>query len=115
MELEKEDQEEHPPVSKQILALMVRDILFKLKFPYANFCSCGVTGEELFPIMWERIQRLEASEIKVCVSLQTVLALTGSSSACTIAKKIHQHFFIRLVIPTQLINGGYTSKLIHRT
>ena len=69
MELEKEDQEERPPVAKQILALMVRGILFKLEFPYAHFCSCGVTGEELFPIVWEAIRRLEASEIKVlCVT-----------------------------------------------
>ena len=69
MELEKEYREEHPSVAKQILALMACGILFKVEFPYAHFCSCGVTGEELFPIVWEAICQLEASEIKVlCVT-----------------------------------------------
>ena len=62
-------EDEHPPVAKQILALMVRGMMFKLEFPYAHFGTCGVTGEMLYSIVWEAIRRLEASEIKViCVT-----------------------------------------------
>lgn len=68
LQLEKQKNEQ-PLVAKQNLALMVRGVLFKLEFPYAHFCTRRVTGEELYPIVWEAIHRLEASELKViCVT-----------------------------------------------
>ena len=60
-----EQGDEHPPVAKYILVLMVRGVMFKLEFPYAHFGTRGVTGELLHPIVWEAIRRLEASELKV--------------------------------------------------
>ena len=67
--LEQQEDTGLPAVAKQILALMVRGMMFKLEFPYAHFGTCGVTGEMLYPIVWEAICRLEASQIKViCVT-----------------------------------------------
>ena len=45
--------------------LMVRGLLFNQQFPYAHFGTQGVTAELLFPIVWECIRRLEASELNV--------------------------------------------------
>lgn len=56
---------DHPPVAKQLLVVMVRGVFFKLIFPYAHFGTSGVTGEQLFPIVWEAVRRLEASGLKV--------------------------------------------------
>ncbi len=48
---------------------MVRGLLFKLNFPYAHFGTSSVTGDILFPIVWEAVRRLEAMEVKVlCVT-----------------------------------------------
>lgn len=60
---------EHPPVAKYVLVLMVRGIMFKLEFSYAHFGTRGITGEVLYLIVWEAIQRLEASGLKViCIT-----------------------------------------------
>ena len=50
--------------------------MFKLNFPYAHFATCGVTGEAVWPIVWEAICRLEASGIKVL----SITADGGSSN-----------------------------------
>ena len=60
-----EQGDEHPPVAKYVLVLMVRGLVFKLEFPYAHFGTRGITSELLFPIVWEAIRRLEASGLKV--------------------------------------------------
>ena len=49
------DADAHPPVSKQILAVMVRGIFFKFDFPLAHFSTEGITADLLFPIVWEGI------------------------------------------------------------
>ena len=47
---------------------MVRGI-FRLSFPYAHFATCGITGDLLYPIVWEAIRRLEACGFKVlCIT-----------------------------------------------
>ena len=62
-------EEDHPPIAKQLLAVMVRGMMFKLEFPYAHFGTCGVTGDMLYPIIWEAVRRLESSGLKViCVT-----------------------------------------------
>ena len=71
LELERDCQnnEEHPPIAKHVLALMVRGIFFKLEFPYAHFGTENVTADLLFPIIWEGIQQLEGMGLKViCVT-----------------------------------------------
>ena len=67
LRLEQED--EHPPVAKQVLALMVRGVMFKLEFPYAHFGTRGISADILYPIVWEAVRRLEASDLKVmCIT-----------------------------------------------
>ena len=64
-----EDGSKHPPVSKNILVLMVRGIFFKLEFPYAHFATRSVTADILFPIVWNGICQLESIGLKViCVT-----------------------------------------------
>lgn len=64
-----EQDNEYPPVVKQLLVVMVWGVMFQLEFPYAHYGTNGITGEQLYPIVWEAIRRLEAREIKVtCVT-----------------------------------------------
>jgi len=67
LELERDCQngKEHPPITKHVLVLMVRGIFFKLEFPYAHFGTENVTGDLLFPIIWEGIRQLEGIGLKV--------------------------------------------------
>ena len=60
-----EQGDDHPPVSKYLLALMVRGTLSSLKFPYAHFATMGVTADMLLPIVDEAINRLECRDLKV--------------------------------------------------
>ena len=55
----------HPPVAKQILAIMVRGLFFKFDFPLAHFSTVGVTGDTLYPIVWEGIRLIESTGLKV--------------------------------------------------
>ena len=50
--------EKHPTIATHILVLMVRGVFFKLQFPYAHFATNGVTGDLLFPIVWEAIRQI---------------------------------------------------------
>ena len=48
---------------------MVRGIFVKLNFPYVHFATCGITGDVLFPIIWEAIRQLEIIGLKViCIT-----------------------------------------------
>ena len=48
---------------------MVRGLLFKLNFPYAHFGTDGISGELLYPILWEAVRQLESSGLPVlCVT-----------------------------------------------
>ena len=42
-----------------------RGIFFKMEFPYAHFGTLGVTGNILFPIIWEAVQQIEGLGLKV--------------------------------------------------
>lgn len=44
---------------------MVRGLFSSLKFPYAHFPTKSLTGDELFSIVWEGIERLERCGFKV--------------------------------------------------
>ena len=55
----------HPPVAKQILAIMIRGVFFKFDFPLAHFSTEGVTADLLFPIVWEGIRVVESTGLKV--------------------------------------------------
>jgi hypothetical protein len=54
---------------------MVRGVFSNLHFPYAHFAtSDNLTGENLFLILWEAIERLERLGLKV-------IALTGDGAS----------------------------------
>ena len=56
---------EHPPIATHMLVIMVRGIFVRLNFPYAHFPTDKLSADQLFPIMWEAVQRLEACGLKV--------------------------------------------------
>ena len=43
------------PVAKQMFTVMVIGIFTSLCFPYSHYPTAGITGEKLFPIIWENI------------------------------------------------------------
>lgn len=47
------------PLAKSMLVLMVRGLLSGFKFPYAQFPCSSLTGEQLYNIFWEAVERLE--------------------------------------------------------
>lgn len=63
-----------PPVAKQMLVFMVRGLFIKLCFPYAQYPTCGVTADCLFPLAWEVIRHLESVGFKV-------ISLTGDKAS----------------------------------
>ena len=48
-----------PQVAKEMLVFMVRGVFIKLNFPYAQYPTCGITADYLFPIAWEVVRNLE--------------------------------------------------------
>ena len=52
------NQDKQHQVATHILALMVRGVFTTLRFPFAHFPSQTVTGDQLFSIIWEAIERL---------------------------------------------------------
>ena len=56
-----------PEIATYVLTLMVRGIFINLRFPYANFPSKSITGDALFLIIWEAVERLERIGFKVLV------------------------------------------------
>lgn len=54
-----------PPVATHLLTIMVRGLFTGCKFPYAHFPTDSLTGDQIFPIVWEAIERLERRGFKV--------------------------------------------------
>ena len=54
-------------IATHMLVLMVRGIFTKLEFPYAHFLTKDLSGEQIFSIVWEAIERLEKLGFKVVV------------------------------------------------
>ncbi len=52
-------------IAKYMLVVMVRGILFKLEFAFAHFACTDLTGEQIFPIVWEAIRLVESIGLKV--------------------------------------------------
>lgn len=50
-----------------MLVLMIRGIFTRLRFPYAHFPTSSLTGEQLFSIVWEGVERLEHLGFKIIV------------------------------------------------
>ena len=62
---------------------MVRGIFFKLEFPYAHFGTENVTGDLLFPIIWEGIHQLEV------IGLNVIIVTADGSSPNRIFFQMH--------------------------
>jgi len=54
-----------PPIATHVLTLMVRGIFTSCRFPYAHFPTASLTGDQIFPIVWEAVERLERLGLKV--------------------------------------------------
>ena len=71
------------PVAKQMFTVMAIGTFTNLCFPYSHYPTAGITGERLFPIIWENIQALGCAGFKV-------MSLTGDG--CSGNKKFfHMH------------------------
>lgn len=46
-----------PPVATHLLTIMVRGLFTSLKFPYAHFPTDSLTGDQIFTVAWEAIER----------------------------------------------------------
>ena len=60
-----EDASYIPPVAKYICCFMIRGIFMNINFPYAQFATTSISSDELFPLIWEAIKRLEVMGLKV--------------------------------------------------
>lgn len=79
--LQLEDSEEgHKPVATHVLAFMVRGIFTDLKFPFAHFPTKDISGDQLFSLIWEAIERIERLGLKV-------VTLTGDG--CSLSYACH--------------------------
>ena len=58
-----------PNLANSVLTFMVRGAFIDLEFPYAQFSCKNLTGDELYPIVWEAIQRLELCGFKVLATI----------------------------------------------
>ena len=56
---------EHDTLAKTMMVLMVRGLFINFTFPYASFASSTLTGEQLIPIFYEAIMRVERCGFKV--------------------------------------------------
>ncbi len=53
------------PLGKHMLDFMVRRLFIKLNFPFAQFGTQSLSADQLFPLVWEAVQNLEAADLKV--------------------------------------------------
>ena len=51
------------PLAKTMMVFMVRGIFTNIKFPYAQFPMSSGAGYDLFPLLWQAIDRLECNGI----------------------------------------------------
>lgn len=61
--------------AKTILTFMVRGLVTDLAFPYAIFPSMSPKGCDIFPLLWEAIERLTRSGFRI-------MAVTGDGASC---------------------------------
>ena len=94
----------HPPVAKQILSVMVCGLFFKFDFPLAHFSTEGVTGNLLYPIIWEGIrssglkQLLQMREVQIgnfsgCTDRQRMVLCTRSRMCMVLMTEMFFFFF----------------------
>ena len=67
LELERrcQGERETPAVAKHMLVVMLRGVFFKLDFPLAHFSCTDLTGDQIFPIVWDGVRLVESIDLKV--------------------------------------------------
>ena len=53
------------PVARYMLVLIVRGIFINVSFPFAQFPTHSLSSDQLFPVVWEAVEKLEAADFKV--------------------------------------------------
>ena len=53
------------PLAKTMMVFMVRGVFTNIKFPYAQFPMTSGTGYDIFPLIWQAIDRLECNGVHV--------------------------------------------------
>ena len=81
--MEQTDSNHLPALANSVLTFMVRGIFINLRFPYAHFPCKNLTGDELYPLVWEAIQCLELCGFKVLATI-----CDGAANNCQF---IHMH------------------------
>lgn len=52
-------------IAKHMFVGMIRGIFFKIEFPFAHFACSDLTGEQIYPIIWELVRLLESISLKI--------------------------------------------------
>ena len=53
------EEEKIKALAKSLLVIMVRGLFSSLQFPYAQFACLNLTGDLMFDVFWEAVERLE--------------------------------------------------------
>ena len=83
-----------PQPANSLLTFMVREVFVDLHFPYAQFPCKNLSGDLLYPLVWEAVRHLESCGFKVLATI-----CDGTSS------KLH---FIHM-------HGDHKSSLVYKT
>ena len=54
-----------PALANSSLVIMVRVLFTKIRIKYVQFTCLNLTGEQIFPIFWEAVYRIEWCQLKV--------------------------------------------------
>lgn len=85
-------------VANHVLVFMVRGIFIQLNFPYAQFPTTDLSGDLLFPIVWEVVKNLESAGFKVMsltgdkASVNRKFFRMNGSSPSTIPYRVRNHY-----------------------
>jgi hypothetical protein len=59
------DTKDHREPAKSMLTFMVKGLFTSFKFPYVHFSGTKLTGDNIFPLFWDVVKRLECIGLKV--------------------------------------------------
>ena len=61
----KGEDEVRPPLANSMLVFLVKGLFGNLQFPYVQFPSTAVSGDQMYDPFWEAVRRLELCGFKV--------------------------------------------------
>ena len=59
------DSHDHREPAGSMLTFMVKGLFTSLRFPYVHFSCSTSSGDQMFPLFWEVVKRLERIGLKV--------------------------------------------------